>query len=70
MVAHDLNELTTPALNKLRKATVPGLWIYLGTMKTSTSTKDFWLKQSDNLYTRGKADGLADTQSGSNASLL
>jgi hypothetical protein len=24
--------------------------------------KDFWLKQSDSLYERGKAPGLSDTQ--------
>jgi hypothetical protein len=62
MCAHDLNELPTPALNRLRRATVA--WVMDG-LKTSDDKhldKDFWLKSSDSLYTSGKAKGLADTQ--------
>lgn len=63
MCAKDLGEVTTQALNRLRKATVS--WVMDG-LSTNTEDKyldkDFWLKQSDNLYTQGKAPGLADTQ--------
>ena len=63
MCAKDLGEITTPALNKLRRATVA--WVMDG-LTTNTEDKyldkDFWLKSSDTLYTQGKAPGLADTQ--------
>ena len=61
MVAHDLGESPTPALNKLRKATVHWAMDLLGT-DGKYLNKDFWLKQSDNLYTSGKAQGLVETQ--------
>jgi len=61
MVAHDLGEQPTPALNKLRKATVHWAMDLLGT-DGKYLNKDFWLKQSDNLYTSGKAQGLVETQ--------
>ena len=62
MVAHDLGEKTTPALNKLRKATVHWAMDLLGSNENKYLDKDFWLKQSDNLYSQGKTDGLADTR--------
>ena len=62
MVAHDLGEKTTPALNKLRKATVHWAMDLLGTSSDKYLNKDFWLKASDNLYYQGKAAELADTQ--------
>ena len=62
MVAHDLGEKTTPALNKLRKATVHWAMDGLGSNENKYLDKDFWLKQSDNLYSQGKTDGLADTR--------
>ena len=62
MVAHDLGEKTTPALNKLRKATVHWAMDLLGSNENKYLDKDFWLKQSDNLYTQGKADGLSETR--------
>mgnify|MGYP003135639401 CR=1 FL=1 len=62
MVAHDLGEQPTPALNKLRKATVHWAMDLLGTGENKYLNKDFWLKQSDNLYSSGKAQGLAETQ--------
>ena len=62
MVAHDLGEKTTPALNKLRKATVHWAMDLLGSNENKYLDKDFWLKQSDNLYSQGKASGLADTR--------
>ena len=62
MVAHDLGLKSNPGLNKLRKATVHWVMDGLGTSDNKYLDKDFWLRQSDNLYTRGKAEGLADTQ--------
>lgn len=62
MVAHDLGLKSTPNLNKLRKATIHWVMDGLGSSSDKYLDKDFWLKQSDNLYTRGKAEGLADTQ--------
>ena len=63
MCAKDLGEVTTPALNKLRRATVA--WVMDGLSTNHEDKyldKDFWLKSSDSLYTQGKAPGLADTQ--------
>lgn len=62
MVARDVSEATTPNLNKLRKATIHWAMDLLGSSSNKYLDKDFWLKQSDNLYYRGKAEGLADTQ--------
>ena len=62
MVAHDLGLKSTPKLNKLRKATIQWVVDGMGLSDNKYLNKDFWLKQSDNLYTRGKAEGLADTQ--------
>ena len=62
MVAHDLGEKTTPALDKLRKATVHWAMDQLGVSSNKYLNKDFWLKASDNLYHQGKATELAETQ--------
>ena len=62
MVAKDVGEKTSESLNKLRKATVHWAMDLLGSNENKYLDKDFWLKQSDNLYYRGKAEGLADTQ--------
>ena len=62
MVAHDIGEKTTPALNKLRRATVAWAMDKLGHSSDKHLNKDFWLSQSDSLYHQGKAPGLADTQ--------
>ena len=62
MVAHDLGEKTTPALNKLRKATVHWAMDQLGVSDNKYLSKDFWLKASDNLYFQGKAQELVETQ--------
>jgi hypothetical protein len=62
MVAHDIGEKTTPALNKLRRATVAWAMDKLGHSSDKYLNKDFWLRQSDSLYHQGKAPGLADTQ--------
>ena len=62
MCAHDIGEKTTPALNKLRRATVAWAMDKLGHSSDKHLNKDFWLRQSDSLYFQGKAPGLADTQ--------
>tara|TARA_R100001082_G_scaffold76911_1_gene44782 strand:- start:3200 stop:3925 length:726 start_codon:yes stop_codon:yes gene_type:complete len=63
MVAHDLGLKSTPRLNKLRKATVAWVMDGLGVdTKDKYLDKDFWIKQSDNLYNRGKTEGLVATQ--------
>ena len=62
MVAHDLGEKTTPALDKLRKATVHWAMDLLGTAENKYLNKDFWMKASDNLYHQGKAAELQETQ--------
>lgn len=61
MVAHDLGEKTTPALDKLRKATVHWAMDQLGVSNNKYLNKDFWLKASDNLYHQGKAPELVET---------
>jgi len=62
MVAHDLGEKTTPALDKLRKATVHWAMDQLGLSDNKYLNKDFWLRASDNLYHQGKATELVETQ--------
>ena len=62
MVAHDIGENPTPALNKLRRATVAWAMDKLGHSSDKYLNKDFWMRQSDSLYHQGKAPGLADTQ--------
>lgn len=62
MVCAELGLKSTPALSRLRRATVA--WVMDGLEKESENkylSKDFWLAQSDSLYERGKAPGLSDT---------
>lgn len=62
LVAKELGEGAGQSLNKLRRATA--LWIFdkLGQSENKWLDKDFWLRQSDNLFERGKAEELSDTQ--------
>jgi hypothetical protein len=62
LVAKELNEGAGNSLNKLRRATA--LWIFddLDTSENKWLNKDFWLRQSDNLFEKGKAEELSDTQ--------
>ena len=62
MVCHDLGLKSTPNLNRLRKATVAWVMDGLGKSENKWQDKDFWLKQSDSLYTKGRAEGLSETQ--------
>lgn len=62
MVCHDLGLKSTPNLNRLRRATVAWVMDGLSTSENKWLDKDFWIKQSDSLYTKGRAEGLAETQ--------
>lgn len=62
MCAYDLGLKSTANLNKLRKATVHWVMDSLGTSDNKYLNKDFWMRSSDSLYERGKAEGLAATQ--------
>lgn len=62
MVCHDLGIKSTDNLNRLRRATVAWVMDELGTNENKWLDKDFWIKQSDSLYLKGKAEGLAETQ--------
>tara|TARA_Y100001963_G_scaffold129930_1_gene185667 strand:- start:184 stop:903 length:720 start_codon:yes stop_codon:yes gene_type:complete len=62
MVVHDLGLKNTPSLNRLRRATVAWVMDGLGVNQNKYLDKDFWIKQSDSLYERGKAEGLEATQ--------
>ena len=62
MVAHDLGLKSTENLNKLRRATVHWAMDLLGHSPNKYLNKDFWMRQSDSLYTQGKADGLGETK--------
>jgi len=62
MVAHDLGEKTTPALNKLRRATVAWAMDLLGSSDDKYLDKDSLIKASDQLYFNGKTDTFADTR--------
>ncbi|MFZ9998838.1 MAG: ferritin-like domain-containing protein [Candidatus Nanopelagicaceae bacterium] len=61
LVAKELGEGAGQSLNKLRRATA--LWIFdkLGQSENKWLDKDFWLRQSDNLFERGKAEELSET---------
>ncbi len=61
LVAKELGEAAGQSLNKLRRATA--LWIFdeLGASENKWLDKDFWLRQSDNLFERGKAEELSET---------
>ena len=62
LVARELGETAGQSLNKLRRATA--LWIFdeLGKSDNKWLDKSFWLRQSDNLFERGKAEELSETQ--------
>ena len=61
LVARELNEDAGQSLNQLRRSTA--LWIFdkLGKNENKWLDKDFWLRQSDNLFERGKAEELKET---------
>lgn len=64
LLARELGEKPGDSLNRLRRATA--LWIFddLGANDEKWLDKDFWLRQSDSLYERGKAEELSDSRRG------
>jgi hypothetical protein len=60
-ICEEAGEKYGESLNKLRKMTA--LWIYdkLGKSSNKYLDKDFWLRQSDNLFISGKAPELSAT---------
>lgn len=62
LVARELNETAGQSLNKLRRATA--LWIFdeLGESENKWQNKSFWLRQSDHLFSKGRAEELSETQ--------
>ena len=62
MVCSELGLKSTSGLNRLRRATVGWVVDGLSSSENKYLDKDFWLKQSDSLYERGKAPGLSDTK--------
>jgi hypothetical protein len=61
LIARELGETAGQSLNKLRRATA--LWAFdqLGAHSNKWLDKDFWLRQSDNLFEKGRAEELNDT---------
>ena len=68
LVSRELGETAGQSLNKLRRATALWLFDQLGDSDNKWLNKDFWLRQSDNLFSRGKAEELSDTPKKQNAS--
>lgn len=64
MVSSELGLKPAPSLNALRKATVQ--WVFDGLVSDGDEhdmmSRDFWLRQSDSLYSRGKAPGFQPTR--------
>jgi len=62
MVCSELKIKSTPSLNRLRRATVAWVMDELQSSENQYLDKDFWIRQSDNLYARGRAPELSETQ--------
>lgn len=62
MVAKELGEEDSQSLNKLRAATAAWLFDKLGKSTNQWLDKDFWLRQSENLFFTGKAPEMAVTR--------
>lgn len=62
MVSKELGEEESHSLDKLRAATVAWLFDDLGTSSNQWLDKDFWLRQSRNLFWTGKAPEMATTR--------
>jgi len=62
LLAKELKEATTNSLNRLRRATA--LWLFDGLAANADKwlDKDFWLRQSDSLYEKGKAPDMAESR--------
>jgi hypothetical protein len=64
LLAKELGENASQSLNRLRRATA--LWAFddLGNSDDKWLDKDFWLRQSDQLFERGKAEELVESRRG------
>ncbi len=63
LVCAELGLNSDKELNKLRKATISWVTQSLSAEHENRHlSSNFWMKQSDSLYSRGKAEGLADTR--------
>jgi hypothetical protein len=63
LVCDALKLTSDPAVNRLRRATISWVLQSLqGEADNKHLSSNFWLKCSDSLYTRGKAEGLSDTR--------
>lgn len=62
MVCAELGLKSTSSLDRLRRATVGWVMEGLTSKENKYLNSNFWLSQSDSLYERGKAPGLAETQ--------
>lgn len=62
LVALELGEGPGASLNKLRRATALWLFDKLGSSENKWLNKDFWLRSSDTLFERGKAEGLVESR--------
>ena len=63
IVCRELNLVSSPSLDKLRKATINWVMQPLGKSSDKFLDKKFWLDSSDNLMYQGKAPELAATKS-------
>ena len=62
MICKELGVKPSASLNRLRRAIVSWVMEPLeAKSENQWQSKDFWLKQSDDLYTKGVASGLAQT---------
>lgn len=62
MVAKELNQEDSASLNKLRAATAAWLFERLGRSENQWLDKDFWMRQSENLFYTGKAPEMVETR--------
>jgi hypothetical protein len=65
LVAKELGEDAGASLNKLRRATAMWTFDALGSSANKWLDKDFWMRQSDNLFERGKTDELKESRASS-----
>ncbi len=61
MICKELGVKPSASLNRLRRAIVAWVMEPLESTDNKWQSKDFWLKQSDELYSKGVASGLAAT---------
>lgn len=65
LVAKELGEEAGSSLNKLRRATAMWTFDALGSNENKWLDKDFWIRQSDNLFEKGKTDELKESRASS-----